>query len=92
MLQIRRLYRLIIVIFYYELENDNLNDPQLNQILFKILQIIQNISDKNQRYSLAIDYLELNELITQIEAPTLRKVTNHFATELKQLHNILTLI
>ncbi len=91
-LQIRRLYRLIIVIFYYELENDNLNDPQLNQILFKILQIIQNISDKNQRYSLAIDYLELNELITQIEAPTLRKVTNHFATELKQLHNILTLI
>jgi hypothetical protein len=56
------------------------------------LQIIQNISDKNQRYSLAIDYLELNELITQIEAPTLRKVTNHFATELKQLHNILTLI
>ena len=91
-LQIRRLYRLIIVIFYYELENNNLNDPQLNQILFKILQIIQNISDKNQRYSLAIDYLELNELITQIEAPTLRKVTNHFTAELKQLHNILTLI
>ncbi|HRG62413.1 MAG TPA: FUSC family protein [Burkholderiales bacterium] len=91
-LQIRRVYRLLIIIFYYELDNDNLNTPAINHIFFKILQIIQNISDKNQRYSLAIDYLELNELITQIEAPTLRKVTNHFATELKQLHNILTLI
>jgi|LauGreDrversion4_2_1035121.scaffolds.fasta_scaffold60094_3 uncharacterized membrane protein YgaE (UPF0421/DUF939 family) len=91
-LQIRRLYRLVIVIFYYELENDSLNNPQISQILFKILQVIQNISDKNQSYSLAIDYLELNELITQVEAPTLRKTMQHFTTELKQLHNILILI
>ncbi|RTL10416.1 MAG: FUSC family protein [Neisseriaceae bacterium] len=92
LLQIRRLYRLLIVIFYYELENDNLNDPYLNQILSKFLQIIQSTTDKNQNYSLIIDYLELNELISQIKTPTLRKTTNHFATELKQLHNILGLI
>jgi uncharacterized membrane protein YccC len=92
LLQIRRLYRLLIVIFYYELDNDNLNDPYLNQISSKFLQIIQNTTDKSQSYSLTIDYLELNELITQIETPTLRKITNHFATELKQLHNILGLI
>ena len=55
-------------------------------------KIIQSTTDKNQNYSLTIDYLELNELISQIKTPTLRKTTNHFATELKQLHNILGLI
>lgn len=91
-LQIRRVYRLLIIIFYYELDNDNLNTPAINHIFFKILQIIQTITDKSHTYSLEIDYLELDELISQINSPTLCKNMRNFSTELKQLHITLTLI
>lgn len=88
-LQIRRIYRLIIVLFYYELENDNLNDLQINYILIEVLQIIQKITNKNTNYSIKIDYLELDQLIQQIQVATLQKTIRNFTNELKELHVLL---
>lgn len=88
-LQIQRMYRLLIVIFYYELENQNLNDLQINYILVEVLQIIHKITSKETRYSMEIDYLELNQLIKQIHVPALLRVMQHFAKELKTLNLLL---
>lgn len=88
-LQIQRMYRLLIVIFYYELENQNLNDLQINYILVEVLQIIHKITSKETRYSIEIDYLELNQLIKQIHVPALLRVMQHFAKELKTLNLLL---
>lgn len=88
-LQIQRMYRLLIVIFNYELENQNLNDLQINYILLEVLQIIHKITNKETRYSIEIDYLELDQLIMQIHVPALQRVVQHFAKELKILNHLL---
>lgn len=88
-LQIRRLYRLLMVLFYYELENDSLNDLHINYILVEFLQIIHKITSHDRSYSINIDFLEIHQLAKQIHIPSLQNTIKHFVIELRNLHHIL---
>lgn len=88
-LQIRRLYRLLIVLFYYELENESLNDLHINHILVEFLQIIHKITSHDNTYSINIDFLEIHQLAKQIHIVSLQNTIKHFVIELRTLNQIL---
>ncbi len=88
-LQIRRLYRLIIVIFYYEFDHDKIDLPYVNEIFFHISKILNQLITNEVIFFDNETHIKLDELINQLTDPTIRKMANNFIRELAKLNELL---
>ena len=88
LLQIRRLYRLIMFIFYYEIDQTHMDNQKLHLIIAQISTIIDTFylpQNESTQIDLA-QYEKLEKLITETEEETLKKALLNFAIELKRLN------
>jgi uncharacterized membrane protein YccC len=81
-LGVRRLYRLLLVIFYYELEDLNLSDTILRQMLTHLIQVFEQII---QHRDPKPTIQALTALLPQLADASLNKTFGYFITELLAL-------
>lgn len=92
LLQIRRLYRLIIFIFYYELDLKKINDPQIHILCRQIELIIKNSCNRQKisnAYSIETNYHELNQMITSLKEDGFKHAIQNFSNELQSLTRLI---
>lgn len=88
LLQIRRLYRLMMFIFHYEINQIHIDNKKLHLIMTQISTIIDKFyMPQNEASQIdLIQYEKLDELIMETPEETLRKALLNFAIELKRLN------
>ena len=88
-LQIRRLYRLIIVIFYYELDNKKLTTPHIKELFNQLSKILKNIIS-NKINENKENYLIAKNIIDQLPEIERPKTFTNFLLEMERLDQIIT--
>lgn len=88
LLQIRRLYRLMMFIFHYEINQTHIDNKKLHLIMTQISTIIDKFyMPQNEASQIdLIQYEKLEKLITETEEETLKKALLNFSIELKKLN------
>lgn len=88
-IQLRRIYRLIFVIFYYEFENEIINNTQIKYAFQSILIIMEYIKTDAENTTIKANFIKLAELIKKIPNLTVIKAMQHINNELLLLQNLL---
>lgn len=88
LLQIRRLYRLLMFIFNYEINQTHIDNQKLHLIITQISTIIDTFYvPKNELAQIDLaQYEKLEQLIIETKEETLKKALLHFVVELKKLN------
>lgn len=88
LLQIRRLYRLLMFIFNYEINQTHIDNQKLHLIIAQISTIIDTFYvPKNESAQIDLaQYEKLEQLIIETREETLKKALLHFVVELKKLN------
>ncbi|AUR51703.1 FUSC family protein [Aquella oligotrophica] len=88
LLQIRRLYRLLMFIFYYEIDQSHMDNQKLHLIIAQISTVIDTFYvPKNESAQIdLVQYEKLEQLIIETKEETLKKALLHFVVELKKLN------
>lgn len=92
LLQIRRLYRLIIFIFYYELDANKISNPQIHLLCQQIGLILKdscNIQKISNIHTMEANYLQLNQMIASLEEDGFRHAIQNFSNELQCLSKLI---
>ena len=90
LLQIRRLYRLIIFIFYYELDEKQINNEQVHTVFNQIAIIIKSHSPANRHYDSTSGYQHLNQNIALLEDSGFKRAIQNFSRELQLLTDLIS--
>lgn len=88
-IQARRIYRLIFVIFYYEFENESINNLQIKQALQSILIIMSQLNNDSESKEIKGNLIELEQLIQSIPISSVIKTMQHIKSELETLQSLL---
>lgn len=88
-IQVRRIYRLIFVVFYYEFENEIINNPQVKLAFQSILAIMEQLKIDAGKTIIKENFIELNKLIHNINIEALVKTMQHISSELEILQDLL---
>lgn len=87
--QVRRIYRLIFVVFYYEFENEMINDLHIKQALLLIVTLMENLSVETESNILETSFTKLSQITDSLPQQNVAKTIRHIHNELFILENLL---
>ncbi len=87
--QVRRIYRLIFVVFYYEFENEMINDLHIKQALLLIVTLMENLSVETESSMLENSFTKLSQITDSLPQQNVAKTIRHIHNELFVLENLL---